>query len=56
MTGFPSSGKTTRSEEIKNFFEQRCKTENKKLRIHVVNDESLGISKLAYKGTTRYLA
>ncbi|KAH8548351.1 chromatin associated protein KTI12 [Umbelopsis sp. PMI_123] len=49
MTGFPSSGKTTRSEEIKNFFEQRCKTENKKLRIHVVNDESLGISKLAYK-------
>jgi protein KTI12 len=50
MTGFPSSGKTKRSEEIKAFFEERCKAEDKKLRIHVVNDEMLGISKSAYKG------
>jgi protein KTI12 len=51
MTGFPCSGKTRRSEEIKTFFEERCKKENKKLRIHVVNDEVLGLSKTAYKGS-----
>ncbi|KAJ2964092.1 hypothetical protein NQZ79_g934 [Umbelopsis isabellina] len=49
MTGFPSSGKTKRAEELKAFFEERCKAENKKLRIHVVNDEMLGISKSAYR-------
>jgi protein KTI12 len=53
MSGFPCSGKTRRAEEIKKFFEERCKAENKKLRIHIVNDEVLGISKLAYKGTAQ---
>ena len=52
MTGYPSSGKTQRSQEIKAFFEERCAKENKRLRIHVVNDEMLGISKTAYKGNT----
>lgn len=49
VTGFPSSGKTQRVNEIKAYFENRIKEESKSLRIHIVDDESLHITKDAYK-------
>lgn len=51
LTGYPSSGKTQRVNEIKDYFTNRIKEENKSLRIHVINDESLHVTKDAYKGS-----
>lgn len=50
ITGFPSSGKTQRANEIKEFLSKRLEQENKSFRIHVINDESLHIAKDAYNG------
>lgn len=50
ITGFPSSGKTQRANEIKEFLTKRLEQENKSFRIHVINDESLHIAKDAYNG------
>ncbi|KAI7891068.1 chromatin associated protein KTI12-domain-containing protein [Mucor mucedo] len=48
ITGFPSSGKTQRANEIKDFLTSRLEQEKKSFRIHVINDESLHIPKDAY--------
>ena len=50
LTGYPSSGKTQRTNEIKEYLSKRLTEENKSLRIHIINDESLHVSKDAYKG------
>jgi hypothetical protein len=50
LSGYPSSGKTQRVNEIKEYFVRRLEEENKSLRIHVINDESLHVPKDAYKG------
>jgi protein KTI12 len=50
LSGYPSSGKTQRVNEIKEYFIKRLEEENKSFRIHVINDESLHVSKDAYKG------
>lgn len=50
ITGFPSSGKTQRANEIKDFLTSRLEQEKKSFRIHVINDESLHIPKEAYNG------
>jgi tRNA uridine 5-carbamoylmethylation protein Kti12 len=50
MCGFPSSGKTSRSTQIMQYFVDRFNNENKPNSVHIINDESLGISKDSYKG------
>lgn len=50
ITGYPTSGKSTRANEIKEYLSKRLEKENKSYRIHVLNDESLHIPKEAYKG------
>jgi len=46
ITGYPSSGKTTRALELKNFFEIEFK-----LDVVVINEENLSIDKIeAYQG------
>ncbi|KAF9438829.1 kti12, chromatin associated [Entomortierella beljakovae] len=54
LSGLPSSGKTRRAHELKDFFESRLNAQNNKqedaiktknYRIHVINDESLNLSK-----------
>ncbi|KAI8376154.1 chromatin associated protein KTI12 [Radiomyces spectabilis] len=49
LTGFPSSGKTRRAKEIEQFLLQKLQAENRSMRIHLINDESLNIAKDAYK-------
>lgn len=50
LTGYPSSGKTQRANEIKEYLSKRLEEEKKSFRIHVINDESLHVVKEAYKG------
>ncbi|KAF8972366.1 kti12, chromatin associated [Entomortierella lignicola] len=55
LSGLPSSGKTRRAQELKQFFETRLASQNqeqddsttkaKEYRIHVINDESLNLNK-----------
>lgn len=50
LTGYPSSGKTQRTNEIKEYLTKRLAEENKSLRIHIIDDHSLHVPKTAYKG------
>lgn len=50
VTGYPSSGKSQRANEIKDYLVKKLEEDSKSYRIHVINDESLHISKDAYKG------
>ena len=50
ISGLPSSGKTTRAKGILNYFNDRFNRERRTNRIHLINDESLGISKDSYQG------
>lgn len=52
LSGLPSSGKTKRAQELKEFFEHRLASQDsgtdskiKDYRIHIVNDESLNLNK-----------
>ncbi|KAI9331917.1 chromatin associated protein KTI12 [Pilaira anomala] len=49
LTGYPSSGKTQRANEIKEYLSKRLEEEEKSFRIHIINDESLHVVKEAYK-------
>lgn len=49
VTGYPSSGKSQRANEIKDYLVKKLEEDSKSYRIHVINDESLHISKDAYK-------
>jgi protein KTI12 len=50
ITGYPTSGKSQRANEIKEYLAKKLAEENKSYRIHVINDESLHVPKDAYKG------
>ena len=50
MCGIPSSGKTSCSNKIMQYFIERFSNENKTSSVHLINDESLGINKDSYKG------
>lgn len=54
ISGFPSSGKSTRALELSKFFSQKIQESTlpsiKKLKILIINDESLNISKSSYDG------
>lgn len=54
LTGYPSSGKTQRANEIKEYLQKRLSEENKPLRIHIIDDASLHVTKDAYKGIHIY--
>ncbi|KAJ6257951.1 hypothetical protein Dda_7741 [Drechslerella dactyloides] len=55
MSGFPASGKTTRANQIKDFFESKISelspTDPRvaRLKVHIVSDESLGLSTEVYR-------
>ncbi|EWC46602.1 hypothetical protein DRE_04089 [Drechslerella stenobrocha 248] len=55
MSGFPASGKTTRAHQIKGFFESKISelspTDPRiaRLKVHIVSDDSLGLSREAYR-------
>ncbi|KAK6507276.1 hypothetical protein TWF481_005724 [Arthrobotrys musiformis] len=55
MSGFPASGKTTRANQIRDLFNSKIaelsSTDPRiaRLKVHVVNDEGLGISKEVYR-------
>lgn len=49
ITGYPSAGKTTRAQQIKDFFEKKIKDTGSNLTVEIINDESLGLSKDSYK-------
>ncbi|KAJ1663521.1 kti12, chromatin associated [Coemansia sp. RSA 1813] len=51
MSGLPSSGKTTRSLELKHLFEERLaqpEYQHRKLSVQIVGDSTLGVSHSAY--------
>jgi protein KTI12 len=50
MCGIPSSGKTSRSNQIMQYFINRFSNEDKTNSVHLINDESLGIDKDSYEG------
>jgi protein KTI12 len=53
ISGYPSSGKTTRALQLKDFFESKIASGTadarvSKLRVHLINDQSLGVSRSVY--------
>ena len=48
ISGYPCSGKTRRAQELLRLLEER-----QGLRVCLVNDESVGLAKSAYDGTSR---
>ncbi|KAF9738929.1 hypothetical protein PMIN06_003579 [Paraphaeosphaeria minitans] len=53
ISGYPSAGKTTRAQQLKHFFESKIASESaharsSKLNVHLVNDQSLGVSRGVY--------
>ena len=50
LTGFPSSGKTTRAKQIEQYMLERLQAEDRPMRVHIINDDSLNVSKEAYRG------
>jgi len=53
ISGFPSAGKTTRALQLKDFFESKIASERADarscgLRVHLINDQSLGLSRAVY--------
>ncbi|CAG8446283.1 5858_t:CDS:2 [Diversispora eburnea] len=51
MCGFPSSGKTICAKKVEKYFIERFAIQQKTNAVHLINDESLGISKDSYKDT-----
>jgi protein KTI12 len=55
FSGYPSSGKSTRAKELSQFLESKlaspsCSPSTSRLKVVIINDESLGISKGSYDG------
>ncbi|KAI8138126.1 chromatin associated protein KTI12-domain-containing protein [Fennellomyces sp. T-0311] len=50
LTGFPTSGKTHRAKQIEQYMLERLQAEGRSMRIHIINDDSLNVSKDAYQG------
>lgn len=54
LTGYPSSGKSRRADQIKHYLLERLQNENKNMRIHHIHDASLNVTKDAYRGQSQY--
>ena len=53
ITGYPSSGKTTRANQLRTFFESKIASETAdarvaRLKVHLINDQTLGVSRSVY--------
>jgi protein KTI12 len=52
ISGYPSSGKTTRARQLLSFFESKIASSTdprvSRLKVHLVNDQSLGVSRTVY--------
>jgi Chromatin associated protein KTI12 len=51
ISGLPSSGKTTRAHQLQKALEDKIASSQRKFRVHVINDDTLGINRQVYKGT-----
>ncbi|KAJ8661227.1 hypothetical protein O0I10_002976 [Lichtheimia ornata] len=49
LTGHPCSGKSQRAHQIKQYMLQRLSADGRSMRIHIINDDSLNVSKEAYR-------
>lgn len=52
MSGLPSSGKTTRALELQRALEEKIGSSLRKFKVHVINDDTLGINREVYRGTS----
>ncbi|OLY82123.1 Protein KTI12-like protein [Smittium mucronatum] len=55
LTGYPSSGKSTRAQELKSLFLTKFSSdsfEKSPMNVEIISDESQGIPKTAYDGTS----
>ena len=50
FSGLPSSGKTTRALQLQTALEAKIGTSLRKFKVHVINDDSLGINREVYRG------
>jgi len=50
LSGLPSSGKTTRALQLQKALEEKIASSDRKFKIHIVNDDSLGINREVYRG------
>lgn len=53
VSGYPSAGKTTRARQLQQYFEEKIARESpdsrsSKLKVHLINDQSLGVSRAVY--------
>jgi protein KTI12 len=52
ISGYPSAGKTTRAHQLKEAFESRIANSTEarvgRLKVHIINDQSLGVSRSVY--------
>jgi protein KTI12 len=52
FSGLPSSGKTTRALQLQKALESRIASSLRKFKVHIINDDTLGINRLVYQGTS----
>ena len=52
FSGLPSSGKTTRALQLQKALEDKISSSTRKFKIHLINDDSLGINRQVYQGTS----
>jgi protein KTI12 len=50
LSGLPSSGKTTRALQLQKALEDKIESSSQKMKIHVINDDSLNINRQVYEG------
>lgn len=55
LSGYPSSGKTTRAKQLETYLNHRlsspdCPRQLSKAKVLIINDESLSLSKTVYDG------
>jgi DNA polymerase III delta prime subunit len=52
FSGLPSSGKTTRALQLQKALEAKVSTSLRKFKVHVINDDTLGINREVYRGVS----
>lgn len=53
FSGLPASGKTTRALQLQKALEDKCAASSRKFKIHLINDDTLGINREVYRGIPR---
>ena len=51
FSGLPSSGKTTRALQLQQALEDKIASSQRKFKVHIINDDILGINREVYRGT-----